>query len=206
MPQIPASKAMEIVRDHPDKLFTIDINPQDFRFENQHPGEKVFVKIRASILVNIGWIFTTVFWSVLPFVAGIIYFWQPYRIEFDSLFSIELAVLIGLIYYSVILTNAFFKFLDWYYDIYLITNERVLHILFDPLKSYKVSEATLSDIEIVEEKTVGLLPSLFNYGDVRVTTAATKGSFKFLMIPEPSWFRKIIIHLSKEARREYGNR
>jgi hypothetical protein len=199
-PQVPDNFAKRVVSTHPSQLFTLDIDPGDIKFETQDPGEKVYVKARASILVNVGWIFNFVFFALLPFAIFLGFQYFEFDININQYISNLVLIILAGFYYSGIITSAFMSFLDWYYDIYLITNERIIHIVFDPLKTYKITEAKLENIELVEERTIGLLPNLFNYGDLRITTAATRGLFKFKNVPDPTWFRDIVIDLSKYVK------
>ena len=91
------------------------------------------------------------------------------------------------------------RFIDWYFDIYLVTSERIIHSEFQILKGKTLSEAPLKNIQDVQQKIIGFFPSMFNYGDVIVQTAAEKGKFDFKSVPDPTWFMNVISDLAKLA-------
>lgn len=184
------------------KIFgTLDILPKDISFESQNRGEKVFIKTRPHPLVNIGWVLNLAFFAVLPFLIIIILNALPVRINYESLIpSNYVLLIIGLFYYSILFSFFLFNFVDWYYDLYLVTNERILNIEFEPIKSHKISEANLRNIEDVSETVIGFLPGIFNYGNVTVQTAARQDLFVFKAVPDPNWFRDVIVDLSRYSR------
>jgi hypothetical protein len=80
----------------------------------------------------------------------------------------------------------------------MITDERMIHTEFKLLTGSKVSEAPLDNIVDISQENYGFLPSLFNYGNVKVQTAtAMKSRFDFQQIPDPSWFRSVLYELVK---------
>ncbi|HEX9804438.1 MAG TPA: PH domain-containing protein [Candidatus Dojkabacteria bacterium] len=198
MPQIPPNEMAQIVGRHRNLTASLDVQPVHVHFETQNRGEVVFVKARAHPLVNFGWVFNT---ALLVFIPPIILAAAAFfDFEIDSIFSpLAEFFLIGS-FYAFVFTNAFFNFLDWYYDVYLVTNERIINIQFDPLKRHRITEAKLIDIEFVEETTIGLFQSLFGYGDVKASTAAKTNLFIFKAVPDPAWFRDTIMDAARFLR------
>ena len=91
---------------------------------------------------------------------------------------------------------AFEKFLDWYFDLFLITNQRVVDIDFNNLLNKHFAEADLDMIQDVSSSVKGLLGTFFNYGDVLIQTAAEINQINFEKVPNP----EKIIKLLKELR------
>lgn len=195
-------------------LGALQFEPVGIKFSGQNPREKVFILLRAHIITNLGWVFRAAISALLPFVITGILTAIGFNINQLPLLSgsftanqvTEIVVVIVLIYYSLLLTTTFRNFVNWYYNIYLITNERAIDINFDALVSYKILEARLDDIESVKEKSIGLLPSIFGYGDIYIQTAANLTNFDFISVPEPSRVRDIISDLSSFAKRIFGNK
>ena len=77
------------------------------------------------------------------------------------------AVLITLISLSIALRS----FIDWYYNIYVITNRKILTISYSPLTSHKINEILLDQVKATEidTKIDGILNELLNIGHVFVT-------------------------------------
>jgi hypothetical protein len=79
-----------------------------------------------------------------------------------------------MLYYSSIVTYGLVCFLDWYYDIDLITNERMISVDFKILSGRSITETPLADIVDIAEKKYGIIPAIFNYGELFFRTSAEK--------------------------------
>jgi len=81
--------------------------------------------------------------------------------------------------------NTFFiLWLDYYLDVWIVTNERIINIEQHGFFSRKVSELKLTKIQDVTSEIIGVIPSLLNYGNIYVQTAGemhwqTENSFIF---------------------------
>lgn len=199
MPQVPSVPSAIIDRKY-NMPGSIEIIPEDVAFETQDVDEKVYVKSRPHPIVNVGWITNTTVFGLLPIIY--FYFRDLLPKEFDLVNYVRLDVAIILIvsYYLILTTSALISFLDWYFDIYLLTNYRIIKIQFDPLKKYRIGEARLENIEDIRESVVGIIPQLFNYGDLEIRTAAQTERFYFKSVPNPGWFRNAISDLVKYVR------
>ncbi len=175
-----------------------EILPKGVKFATQNSFEKVFVLLRPHVLTNIGWILTSGVIFVIPFI--LVYLVYTFEIPVSDFISIQKQIIIIAIYYSFLLTYVVFNFLDWYFDIYLVTNQRVIDYEFTPVSSYHIFEVALEDIQDIRDSTIGFLPSIFNYGNVIISSAAERGSFKFTAVPSPSRFRDIIGDLSYKVK------
>ena len=78
------------------------------------------------------------------------------------------------------------NFLHWYYNIYIVTTQRVIDIDFIQLLYKKFSEARLDRIEDVTFTSSGFFAAVFNFGDVTIQTAGETREFAFDSIPKPS--------------------
>jgi membrane protein YdbS with pleckstrin-like domain len=167
-------------------------------FINQQEDEEVVLLLRAHPFTNIGWILLVTFMLILPgalSLTGI----------FDSVPGNFLFV--GrLVWYLATLMYAFEKFLFWYYSVFIVTNERLVDIDFTNLLWREVTNTNLNHIEEPEMITGGFVRSLFQYGDVNVTTASEQPSIEALAVPWPDKVVDIISRLSEELekRRERG--
>ena len=176
---------------------SIEVYPKRVRFRTQNPGEKVYLLVRAHIITNIGWIFRFAMLATIPVVVFALF--NYLAIDF-GFFTEEYVGLLLVAYYVSILSTALMNLLSWYYNIYLVTSERVLHYEFRPLLSYKISEAEIENIQDVSQVSVGFVPNMFGYGDIRIQTAANKSRFFFRAVPRPVWFRDVIADLSSLVR------
>ena len=107
---------------------------------------------------------------------------------------------IYLLYFFVIWTVMFYEWTDYYLDVWIITNERIINIEQQGLFSRIISEQRLFRIQDVTSEVTGVLPTIFKYGNVYVQTAAEKERFSFEQIPDPNGVRDIIIKLAEVDR------
>jgi hypothetical protein len=89
----------------------------------------------------------------------------------------------------------FLNFLNWFYNISLVTNQRVIDFDFRVLFSKQVAATKIVQIEDVSLNEVGLIRSVFDYGDVKIQTAGTVEFFEFLAVPHPEKVVHIISDL-----------
>jgi membrane protein YdbS with pleckstrin-like domain len=168
------------------------------KFMTQQEDEEIVLLLRAHPITNVGWVLLTLLMLVLPGflqAAGVFA-----GVAFQYLFVGKL------VWYLVTLMYAFERFLYWYYSVFIVTNERLVDIDFDNLIWRDVTNANLNHIEEPEMVTGGFVRSMFQYGDVFVTTASERPSLEALAVPRPQNVVDIISRLSEELekRREQG--
>lgn len=176
---------------------SLEIYPKRLRFKTQNSGEKIFILARAHIITNLGWIIRISILSVIPIIAGIAF--TEYNLDLGFLESgIVMFLVVG--FYLSLSTSALLNLMSWYYDLYLVTSSRIIHYEYQPLASYRISEAEINNIQDVTQSTIGFAPSLFGYGDIIVRTASSRNKFYFRAVPKPLWFRDVITDLARLSR------
>ncbi|KXK26768.1 MAG: hypothetical protein TR69_WS6001000789 [candidate division WS6 bacterium OLB20] len=186
-------------------LGQLSVYPRGVSFATQDRGEHVYILARKHVITNLGWVFRATLLAVLPLLViigtEILADSFPQFIPRDFTLWELLApgawLVMAAIYYVNIFSYVFARFIDWYFDIYLVTSERFVHIEFRILTGKFISEAPLKNIEDVSQQVVGLFPALFNYGDIIITTASERGKFRFESVPDPTWFRDVLTDLNK---------
>jgi len=108
-----------------------------------------------------------------------------------------------LLIFSVI--YAAFIWIDYYFDVWVITNRRIVNIEQKGLFVRHVSELTIERVQDVTVEVKGFIPTMLNFGDVYVQTAAEKERFVFRMVPNPYGIKDLIMNLQKEVEREETN-
>jgi uncharacterized membrane protein YdbT with pleckstrin-like domain len=93
----------------------------------------------------------------------------------------------------------FMIWIDYYFDIWIITSERIINIEQKGMFTRKASELRYSKIQDVTTEVIGFLPSVLNYGDVKVQTAAEENEFLFRTISDPYNVKNIIMNLQKQS-------
>jgi len=191
-----------LVPDNMSKWFgSIEYRPRSMFFGTQNEGEKVYLLVRRHWIKNLGWIVNNIIYSIAPILILLVL--ERFNVDITFI-SFKVFFIIVLAYYSIIFTNVLRNFYDWYFDVYIVTNERVLEYEFKPFVSYKVTEAELGNIEDVEESGKGIVADLFNYGDLIIRTASRHGEIAFDAIPDPTRVRDILMNLV-EVIEDYRN-
>jgi len=95
----------------------------------------------------------------------------------------------------------FTQFIDYYLDLWVVTNDRIIDIEQFGLFSRITSELDLFRIQDVSSDITGLFSTMFNYGDVIVKTASNNQSIIFRNVSDPNTIRENLIKLSHEDRK-----
>jgi hypothetical protein len=184
---------------------SVVIYPAHAHFAFQKKSEKIYILARKHIITNFGWVIKAVFLALLPFFILIflkLYFYDLFSLvtngEVFAQFTFNgftLAAII-LMYYSFIATYVWSNSITWFYNVYLVTNERLIHTEFKLMTGTRIIEAPLENIVDITQETYGFFPSIFGYGNVKVQTAtAMRSRFDFRQVADPSWFRSTLYEL-----------
>jgi len=110
----------------------------------------------------------------------------------------------------VFLENSFLLFLwltifliwiDVFFDVWIVTDERVVNIEQKDLFTRRVSELRFRSIQDVTSEIDGVVPSVLGYGDVFIQTAGENPHFIFHNVPDPVGVKDLIMKLAERNRR-----
>ena len=165
---------------HPLTCFVV--NPSGVRFETQEENEQVILFLRQHLIVNIGWVILVVVMLTSPTVLF------PFLLSAVNV-SVHLPlgyILIGTVFwYLATFGFALANFISWFFNIYIITNERIVDIDFYYLLYKDFKEAELTKIQDLSYTTGGIIATLFNFGNVHIETAGEAPNLVFELIPYP---------------------
>lgn len=174
-------------------LFTTFIkNPSGLTFQDQNPDEKVLLFLRRDFITNVPWIITFVILLILPFLLSLLLSLFFITIPFVS--ENETIVLSGF-YYIIVIGYGLFNFISWFYNIGIITQQRIFDLDYINLTSKSVSLANLASAQDVEYTQNGFLRSFFDYGDVKILIETVGSHIEFLSIPRPAEVADLILDL-----------
>jgi len=178
---------------------SIQALPAAVHFDGQDKGEKVILLLRARPVTLIWPILQTVFLlgifaALLLPIQGVASTMQGFNF---SAFSIVLVVLL----ISLGVSNIFGHFARWYFNVFLVTNERLVDLDFPSLNIARWSATPLDRIEDVSHTPGGFAAVLFDYGDVFVQTAGEKNEFELAAIPRPRIVQDILLDLIETTRK-----
>ena len=92
----------------------------------------------------------------------------------------------------------FHAWVDYYLDLLIITNERVITIRQDGLFHRAISELRLYRVQDVYSEVKGLFPTIFKYGNIEVQTASGEDRFIFKHLPHPERVASQIMELHEK--------
>jgi uncharacterized membrane protein YdbT with pleckstrin-like domain len=94
----------------------------------------------------------------------------------------------------------FQTFMEYWLDVAVLTDKRIVDIDQTGLFNRSISELRLHRIQDVTAETKGFLQSMFDYGDVYVQTAGEKQRFEFFAVARPNDAAKQILDLAEKDR------
>lgn len=107
---------------------------------------------------------------------------------------------IWVIYWGI---RGYFTWYRYQNDVWVITNQRIIDSTkFNWIKQ-RMASADLVDVEDINVVREGLLPTMFNYGDLRVQTAGEVANFVLAGIPGPSKVLAVVDSSRDAARRQF---
>lgn len=164
------------------------------RFATQDPQEEVLMILRAHWMTNLPWLFVS---ACLVLAPKLLLFF-PLLDAFPGRFQTAFIV----VWYLVAIMYTFEKFLGWFFNLSIITDERIIDVNFYGLTNRKVADAELEKIQDVTFANHGVFGTIFNYGNVLVQTAAEVTQFVFDDVPRPGKVAEILQKLRLEEKQE----
>jgi len=168
--------------------------PRNLRFETQEQKEKVVLLLRRHLVTNIPWLVAATAMAIFPFLAVRI-------LPLDFIPS-SYRLIIFITWYLLTFAFSFEKFLSWFFNVNIITDERIVDVDFPSILYRDISTTKIDQIQDISIKVGGFVRSLFNYGDVAIQTAGTVPEICFEAVPRPGRVAKILNDLILEEEQE----
>lgn len=183
------------------------MNKHDFsryHFQGQRESEVVLR------IVHRHWFdIATHFFVIILFLAVLFGSFSVMPVMFPDWLGSEGEQFVTFINSSIILMlwlYAFLVWIDYFFDVWIITNERVVNIEQKGLFVRSVSELKFSRIQDVTSEVSGMLPTILNFGDVKVQTASEEDYFLFRRVPDPYHIKDVIMERLRTERDDEINR
>ena len=159
------------------------------------PGERVIFEVRRHWYVLLVETLSLLLFFAVPFVAFIVLlvggFPLSAKIIFLLVFLKAAWFLLGWIIFFVIWTN-------YYLDVWIITDERIIDIEQKHLFNRNISEFGLDRVQDVTIEVSGFLPTLLHFGNIHVQTAGETRLFILKHVPRPDKVKDIIFKQQDE--------
>lgn len=181
-------------------LGAMAVLPPDANFETKDEEEQVVLVLRRHFVTNAPWIIGSSLLFLLPWFILLIGF-------FPAGLSVRYQYLILVVANLMVLGYALEQFLIWFFNVYILTNERIVDIDFYNLLNREISDADLDKIQDVTIKGQGIGAAIFHYGDILIQTAGEKQVFEFIAVPQPEIVSRVLREMIEfcELNRKEGN-
>ncbi len=174
-------------------------NPTHVHFQNQEEGEEILLLLRQDLATNVGWVLAVLVLLPLPFV--LLYVFSQINLSISQVIPVAFQPLAFLSYYMILLAYTLLAFMNWFFNVDIVTPKRVVDITYWGFLFFKVSTAMIENIQDVTYEISGGLGVVFNYGNVHIQTAGTEPNFVFEKIPHPDQVQEKLLSLMRGGER-----
>ncbi|MFC1622287.1 hypothetical protein ACFL13_02835 [Patescibacteria group bacterium] len=167
-------------------------------FYGEDRNEEIIFVIRKSFITNINWVLGV----IIAILAPVFLNYEFYLINTlkDAGTPLGFVIVANLFWYLVVFGLAFERFLNWFFNVYILTNKRIVDMDFHHLTHRNISEAPLRNIEDITYDSRGTFNTIFNIGDVYIQTAAESREFTFGQVANPDRIQNILSDLVARFR------
>lgn len=134
----------------------------------------------------------------MVFAIGLSYFLLPLVLE-----DTETAFFIGNIFTAVAVVMAFIVLtiatIIYKENRIIVTDRNITQVLQYGLFSRKVSQLNINNVEDVTALQQGILPTIFNYGTLKIETAGEQVNFHFSYCPNADYYAKVILDAREQV-------
>ncbi len=160
-----------------------------------HPKEEIILTVRRHWLIFIGEISALIIAFFLPifFVvfSGYIHEAGVQYLSFSEITST--LIFISAAWISVLWMIFFVIFTDYYLDVLVITNQRIIDIEQAGLFARDIATAPLENIEDIKIEILGVMATAFNFGNLHLQTAGSDKEILIRGIKNPEFVKKLIM-------------
>ena len=161
--------------------------PKTFNFTEKNKDEDILVVLRPHWFANVPWLSLASLLIIAPL------FFSHFGIK--SLLPYNIFNLLLIFWYLFTFAFVIEKFISWYYDLSIITNQRVIDIDVANILDRRFRQAQLRKIQNTSYKIMGISQAIFNYGTIRIETAGENPNLVFEHIAAPQKIAKLLQNL-----------
>ena len=174
--------------------------PVGVSFDEQDEGEEIVLLLRAHIVTLVPAVLEAIVMFAIPFVALPIGTFIGFHLE--NIFSGTQILIMLVCWYLFLVGFILYSFIYWYFNVYLLTNERVVDFDFQGIVQQKTSYAYLRQVQDVAPSIVGFFATFFHFGDVIIETAGERPEFDFFSVARPDDVAREILDQRKRVEPE----
>lgn len=162
-----------------------------------HENDKIIVQTRRHIVSSLNIILMLLFMIFLPLV--LLSFLRINVPAIGSSILMNFIVIVGSVYYLIVAIFAFTAWINYYYNLLIVTNNEVIDVDQNGIFDRRVTELSILRVQDVSARVKGFFPTFFNYGDV-VAESAGENSQTYVIdcVPNPVFIANKIMELHNE--------
>lgn len=173
-------------------------NPANVSFCGADKGEEVILLLRRHVITNVPWILSGIVMFLFPTLLSFMVSFGQITI-FDFL-PINYRLVLLAFWYLLSITVLFENYLVWFFNVYLVTNKRLVDVDFLGFLNINVTDAPIKNVQDITYTVSGLAQTFFRFGDVNVQTAGEKREIEFELVPNPEYVQDVISDLASGVR------
>ncbi len=166
------------------------------------PKEKILLEVRKHWFVflaeSIGLTLLVLLPIILLLILGLFY---------DLHLTLKIFSIFGFLYcgwLTLIWIYFFVIWTDYYLDVWIITNNRIIDIDQKAIFHREVSSFHLDKIQDVSVEVSGLIPTLLNFGNLHVQTASDNREFVIRNAANPGVVKEFILRQCQKIHKISG--
>jgi hypothetical protein len=167
------------------------IYPHFFNFSERGENEIIYVVLRSHWFTNIHWLTIAI---LMIFAPSLVKF-----IPMNLTIPFGISLILFLFWYLVTFAFILEQFISWYFDIFIISNLRVIDIDVKNILDRSFKEAQIDRIQDISYKVAGVSQTLFNYGSVVIETAGENPEISFEKVSNPAKVLKVLQYLTQQC-------
>lgn len=166
-----------------------------YHFPEMGPDERIDMVLRRHTVALGSRVSIFIIGAIIP--VGVYMVLVTYTLLLDDPTSLSYLclVLLGSVFYLYITLFIYHAWVDYYLDIWLVTNKRIIATDQQGLFHRSTSELLLNQIQDVSSTVRGFLPTIFQYGRIEVQTASEQDKFIFDEVPKAARVSRRILEL-----------
>ena len=157
--------------------------------------EKIIAVYRRHLVTLIFEIAPLVLFA-LVIIAGALFGGVFIPAKFSVLYP--LILFLAVFFLHLFWIAAFIMLADFFLDVWILTDQRVIAVEQKSLFSRVVSECSLSKIQDTSIEIHGFIPTILHYGNLTVRTASEHEDFIFKNVARPNFISEEIARTAKE--------
>ena len=165
------------------------------RFTGMEDKEKVILLVRAHPIY--------LYLRLLGIFGGLVFLFILLAIVQNFLGNLlggAFILKVSILLLSSGVTMALLTWVRWYYNLFLISTDRILDLDFSSLSHVAWTTARLENIEDVEVKPMGLIHVIFGLGHLFIQTAGSEAKLEIYNIPYPVEVQDILLDFAEIKR------